>query len=619
MRVSLKTRIFTSLASVILLLSVLVALIGYYVVNRDIIERAQSKVRNDLQAARTVYSREISAIQNCLRFYRPGIDPAEIQEISDMDYVFAVAAHDFDGLRSEIAIRAAESGRGVGGSRIMSAVELYERTGERKSLPVSRTRFSHELMEESIEDVMVLEYALPVLDDDGAVIEVVAAGIIVNQNFEMVDRIRALVYGDEEYDGKPVGTVTIFQDGVRISTNVLDAEGERAVGTKVSNDVYDRVVRDGGVWIGRAFVVTHWYKTAYEPILNVDGRVIGMLYVGILEDPFRDLARRIIWMFSAVVATVVLLAMLSSFILASHISKPVASVLQASNRISAGDLGKQVEAHTGIEEFDDLIEGFNQMSTELKNRDERLRVANSKLEESNKNYVELISFVSHELKGILASAIMNVYSVRDGLLGLVNFKQRKAIDSVARNLDYLDATVKKFLNLGRIERDAMKVSKTVVDMNAEIFAQAIDSLVTLAKRKDIAISNELPDELKVEADHDMMKVVANNLLSNAIKYGKDEGSIRISSREGEGMLEVEVYNDSTPIAAEHRDMLFQKFARLDNEQTRLQKGTGLGLYITRRIVEMHGGRIWCEPREAGNSFIFEINKGDQDANTNGNA
>ncbi len=85
MRISLKTRIFTSLASVILLLSVLVALIGYYVVNRDIIDRAQSKVRNDLQAARTVYNREIAAIQNCLRFYKPGADPGEIQEISGMD------------------------------------------------------------------------------------------------------------------------------------------------------------------------------------------------------------------------------------------------------------------------------------------------------------------------------------------------------------------------------------------------------------------------------------------------------------------------------------------------------------------------------------------------------
>jgi signal transduction histidine kinase len=72
---------------------------------------------------------------------------------------------------------------------------------------------------------------------------------------------------------------------------------------------------------------------------------------------------------------------------------------------------------------------------------------------------------------------------------------------------------------------------------------------------------------------------------------------------------VEVYNDSTPISEADKVRLFKKFSRLQNAETKKVKGTGLGLYITREIVEKHGGRIWVEPQEKGNLFIFEIERG----------
>ena len=105
-----------------------------------------------------------------------------------------------------------------------------------------------------------------------------------------------------------------------------------------------------------------------------------------------------------------------------------------------------------------------------------------------------------------------------------------------------------------------------------------------------------------------MQIVANNLMSNAIKYSPEAGEIRVTAKQQNGKVEVDVYNDSTPISDEQRAQLFQKFSRLQNEQTRRVKGTGLGLYITRQIVERHGGQIRVEPREHGNSFIFEIER-----------
>jgi len=102
--------------------------------------------------------------------------------------------------------------------------------------------------------------------------------------------------------------------------------------------------------------------------------------------------------------------------------------------------------------------------------------------------------------------------------------------------------------------------------------------------------------------------VANNLVSNAIKYSPEAGKIKITARQIDGMVEVDVYNDSTPLSEEQRAKLFQKFSRLDNPETKKVKGTGLGLYITKQIVEKHGGNITVEPREHGNSFVFRIER-----------
>jgi signal transduction histidine kinase len=248
------------------------------------------------------------------------------------------------------------------------------------------------------------------------------------------------------------------------------------------------------------------------------------------------------------------------------------------------------------------------MALGLKEREESLRVSNEKLAASNKSYIDLIGFVAHELKGILASAVMNAYAVRDGYLGLVNFKQRKAMDSVTRNLDYLDATVKKFLSLGRVERGELAVNKTALNLKKDVFDSSINSLAPMVAKKNLKISNEVSPEIVVQADADLMQIVANNLVGNAIKYSPDGGRIRITAQPLEGKVEVDVYNDSTPISAEQRAKLFQKFSRLDNPETKKVKGTGLGLYITKQIIERHGGSIRVEPREHGNSFLFQIER-----------
>lgn len=610
--VSVKTRILFSFLMVILVLSISIALLGYWVLQKDIIGRADLKVRNDLTTGRMVYTGEIERIGQALKLVTPNGYIEALKKKLNVHYVRYATREEFGALRSEIARAAVKKGdpAGVGGTRVIGAEELAtlgDFPGEApieikptpKARPTDRTR---------VDSVMAKEYAVPLLDGQGQVAAVLYGGRAINRDDTFVDHVREMVYGAGMYKDKPVGTVTIFLDDVRIATNVQDENGQRAIGTRVSEEVYRAVVEQGRTWHERAFVVTDYYKSAYEPIRNIDGRIIGILYVGTLEQPFVDIAREMMQFFLLLVAVVSVIAVLFSFVLAGTISKPLIEVVHASECLASGDWGYQVKGNSSIREINSMAEAFNAMSFGLKEREESLRVSNEKLAAMNKSYIDLIGFVAHELKGILASAVMNAYAVRDGYLGLINFKQRKAMDSVTRNMDYLDATVKKFLSLGRVERGELPVNKTRLNLKKDVFDVSIGSLAPMAAKKNLKIANEVGPDVMVNADSDLMQIVANNLVSNAIKYSPDAGEIRITARPVNGMVEVDVYNDSTPLSEEQRAKLFQKFSRLDNPQTRKVKGTGLGLYITKQIVEKHGGRIAVEPREHGNSFVFRIER-----------
>lgn len=609
--VSIKTRILLSFLVVILTLSVSIALLGYYVTKRDIFERAERKVLSDLKVAHMVYTAEIERIGQGLRLVSPDGDIDELRRKLDLHYLQYVPASEFAKLHSSLARAAATAGRALGGTRLVSSEELDSMPGDlagKRPIPVKATRMAGPTDREVLNRAMAKEYAVPRVDEAGRVEGVFYGGRVINRDYTFVDRIRDTVYGRELYRGKPVGTVTIFQDDVRISTNVLDEDGQRAIGTRISEEVYKKVVEEGQVWHDRAFVVTDWYKTAYEPIRNIEGSVIGVLYVGTLEAPFNDMARQILLIFLVAVGAVTLIAVLLSFVLAGAISKPLTQVVYASECLASGDWGCQVNTNTSIKDINSMAEAFNAMAVGLKERQESLRVSNEKLAAMNKSYVDLIGFVAHELKGILASAVMNAYAVRDGYLGMINFKQRKALDSVTRNLDYLDATVKKFLNLGRVERGELDVHKTKLSLKKDVFDVSINSLAAISMRKKLNIANEIDPALDVQADPDLMQIVANNLVSNAIKYSPDAGRISVTARPVNGKVEIDVYNDSTPISDEQRARLFQKFSRLDSPETKKVKGTGLGLYITKQIIERHGGSIRVEPREHGNSFVFQIER-----------
>ena len=236
------------------------------------------------------------------------------------------------------------------------------------------------------------------------------------------------------------------------------------------------------------------------------------------------------------------------------------------------------------------------------------KVKNDNTAEESPGGLNTIEFVSHELKGILGSTIMSVYAIRDGLLGMLNFKQRANIETTIRNLKRLESTIRDFLDISRIQEGMVTVRKAPVRINADILSEVEDAFMSEIYDNKLVFENKISDDLVVNTDRTLLLTVFNNLVSNAIKYGHAGGTIVLDARVLEKKVRFFVFNTGIPIKEEDKQRLFRKFSRIGAEEHIRIKGTGLGLFITYDIVKNLGGNIWFEAHKDGNEFIFEIER-----------
>ena len=192
--------------------------------------------------------------------------------------------------------------------------------------------------------------AAPVYGQTGEITGMVIAGDLLNNNFDIVDRI-----------GDLLGvTSTIFLDDLRVSTNVRDLSGSRAVGTRVSQAVAEEVITRGERYLGRAFVVTEDYITAYDPLKDPQGNIIGILYVGIPEAPFIAMKQESLTRFIIIGVISLVLAVILAYYLTSGVTKPVNELIKGMRKAEEGDLSVKVNAR-GRDELAQLAESFDHM------------------------------------------------------------------------------------------------------------------------------------------------------------------------------------------------------------------------------------------------------------------
>jgi hypothetical protein len=231
-----------------------------------------------------------------------------------------------------------------------------------------------------------------------------------------------------------------------------------------------------------------------------------------------------------------------------------------------------------------------------------------RLSSAMNSYMEMLSFVSHELKSPLSSIIMLGNTLTTGYLGDMADRQKEMVQRMVTKAEYLLSLTGEYLNLANFETGEFRLNarevdfiKDVVSHSLEIVAVTIDDArMTLEQNFDITADPVL-------CDPDLLKIVFTNLLSNAVKYGEKGGLLKLNVTSSDGIIHVSVWNQGPGFPENEKSRLFRRFSRIPTPELIERKGHGVGLYVTWKIIQLHGGRIWADSKHGEwAEFSFEI-------------
>jgi len=398
---------------------------------------------------------------------------------------------------------------------------------------------------------------------------------------------------------------------VRISTNVKMSEGLRAIGTRVSSDVYEKVLENGEPFIGRAYVVNADYITAYDPIKNVRGEVIGMLYVGILEAPYIDKRNELVLSFFLVAILGIILAQLMVVFVTSRITKPLKGLVFATERIAQGDLDYEVPV-ASADELGNLATSFNKMTKTLKSSDEEIQKRSTALERANQELretqVQLIQTEKLSSLGRLAAGV--AHELNNPLTGVMTFSHlllknaqdeatKRDLEIIIRETTRCREIIKGVLDFARQNPPQRKLCyiNGVIEKTLSLLQhQAVFHNITIERKL-----NELLPQIWI--DENQIEQVVMNIALNAAEAMNGQGILSVSSGVSQGgdFVEVRVSDTGMGIPQENLSKIFDPFFTTKDPQ----RGTGLGLSVSYGIIQKHHGDIIVES-EVGKGTTFTV-------------
>ncbi|NOX62768.1 MAG: HAMP domain-containing protein [Chloroflexi bacterium] len=306
---------------------------------------------------------------------------------------------------------------------------------------------------------------------------------------------------------------------------------------------------------------------------------------GLVEDLRANFASAIQEVTLIAAGVALLAAVVVSMFTARRIVLPIHHMMEASREIAAGNFDRRVEV-SGQDELGELARSFNQMA--------------AKLEQTEQRRMELIGDVAHELR----TPLSNIKSVMEGLVDGVLPAEPETFLSVEREVMRLQRLVQDLQELSRAEAGQLALDRRRL-RPAELVEAALARLRWQFEDKGVALVVEVSEDLPaVLADPARVTQVLLNLLGNALQYTPPGGEVRVSARPRDGFVEFEVRDTGIGVSAEHLPYLFERFYRVDKSRSRASGGSGIGLTISRHIVEAHGGRIWARSAGKGRGSAF---------------
>jgi two-component system NtrC family sensor kinase len=646
---SLRARLIIIYVFILGMGGLITSFIGSLIVNNTIMNQAKSKVHHDLNTARMVYEKQLKLIQNSIYIGASGNTIQQTLYGNDRNRLFSrleqirrdtnldfLSVADNEGrviLRvtkpdrigddvSQITIvKAALIGKTVGGTEILTKEILQnedERLAEQALIQLIDTPKAKPTDKKVETSGMVLMAAAPIFGEAGNLLGVLYGGHLLNRNFMIVDRVWDLVYKGEKYRDQDIGTVTIFLEDLRISTNVKTTKGERAIGTRVSSQVAEAVLTRGERWTSRAFVVNDWYISEYEPIRDLNGRIVGILYVGLLEKAYTSIRNSVVLTFMIVATLGFFLIVGISYLITRSITRPLSEMVSVTQSIATGDLDRRIKVKSKDEigqlglSFNRMVASLRKMRAELedwantleqkvKERTEELAAMQNTLVQSQRlaSLGKLAAGIAHEINnplgGILVLSSLVVEDLKD------NDPHRENLQEVIKQTMRCRDIVKGLLQFSRQEEgktEYVKVNDILNNTLSLIEKQALFHNIEVIKNLEV----ELPFIL---GDNSQLQQVFINVILNAVQAMKEIGTLTINTFHDKknDMVVIEISDTGCGIPEETIDRIFDPFFTTKE----VGEGTGLGLSIAYGIVTKHHGRMTVKSKVGeGSAFTIKI-------------
>lgn len=502
------------------------------------------------------------------------------------------------------------------GLKLLGAPELLAMAphlSERIHIPLIATVNASPTTRTQEDRALVMLSTVPVRGPAGDIQAVVRAGVLLNQNLDLIDHINHIVYPDGSLPLGSQGTATLFLEDVRIVTNVRLFQNQRAIGTRVSQAVRDTVLERGESWLNRAFVVNDWYVSAYEPLLDQSGQRVGMLYVGYLEAPFRQVKTGMLALIVGLFVIVIILAAAFSLRWARSIFKPVEQMNHAMQRVAEGETSARVGEVQARDEIgalanhlDQLLDVIDDKTRSLQEfaddldakviaRTRELAKSNTSLQQAQQQLVKSEKLAAiGQLTASVAHEINNPIAVIQGNLDLVRDLLGDQVQSVEAEFKLMDQ---------QVDRMRLIVTQLLQHARPSDFAGYIESVDTqralenslvlvghLLARTGITVVRDFQATQPVEINRQELQQVLVNLLINAIQAMPGGGTLLLRSRDqvntqGAPGVTMQVADSGLGLSPEVSAQLFRPFF------TTRPDGNGLGLWISVGLVERYGGGI----------------------------
>jgi signal transduction histidine kinase len=301
-------------------------------------------------------------------------------------------------------------------------------------------------------------------------------------------------------------------------------------------------------------------------------------------------------LFIGVAAGAIVLALLLGFVLSWSVIGPIQSIDSRLAAIASGDFSGHVNV-TNRDELGALAANVNQMNDEL----QRLYKA---LETTSQHKSDFLANMSHELRTPLNAIIGFSQVLREGMVGEVSKKQVEYLDDILSSGNHLLALINDVLDLSKVEAGQVELQVAPFSLQ-DALERGVSMVREQATTEGVQVTLHRNGGLDVvSGDERRIRQVIFNLLSNAVKFTPSGGLVEITAGRVNGEMRVSVADSGPGIAAEDLDRIFEEFQQTE-AGARQREGTGLGLALSKRFIEMHGGRIWCDS-ELGKGSTFEF-------------